>query len=165
MNARHSSPTTSTIKVTEVNSTEQARRIDQAIARRAYELFEQRGGMGWHELEDWRQAESEIRSKLCFGRTSSDGSLVIACDIARFKDGSVEIWAAPRQITICGKPTLYKQPPTKPNPYCGPVFRAVPLAVAIEPARITANRRRHFLEIHLPIVQSHQEGRVRAHAA
>ncbi len=165
MSTGHSSPTTSTIKVTEVNSIEQARRIDQSIAHRAYEIFEQRGGMGWHELEDWRQAESEIRSKLCFGKTSCDGSLVVACDISGFEEGSVEIWAAPRQITICGKPIAHKEFVARPYPYRGLVFRIVPLAVEVQPAGITTNRKRNFLEIYLPMVRSRSGSLVRAHAA
>jgi hypothetical protein len=35
--------------------------IKEEIRRRAYELFEARGGEDGHELEDWLQAEEEIR--------------------------------------------------------------------------------------------------------
>ena len=120
--------------------------------------------MGWHELEDWRQAESEIRSKLCFGRTSSDNALIVSCDVAGFEKGSVEIWAAPRQITICGKPLTQHKSAAGSNPYRGIVFRVVPLAVDVEPTRITTNLKRHVLEIHLPMARSRQELLVRAHA-
>ena len=34
----------------------------ERIAQRAYELYEQRGGQAGSELEDWLQAEREIRS-------------------------------------------------------------------------------------------------------
>jgi hypothetical protein len=34
----------------------------ERITRRAYELYEQRGRQAGHELEDWLQAEREIRS-------------------------------------------------------------------------------------------------------
>lgn len=33
------------------------------IAVRAHELFLQRGGISGHELEDWLQAEEELRKK------------------------------------------------------------------------------------------------------
>jgi len=42
-----------------MNGEEQARREQAAVARRAYEIFESRGSASWHELEDWREAESE----------------------------------------------------------------------------------------------------------
>ena len=157
-------PTVSTIRVTSVNSTEQARRIDEAIAHRAYEIFEQRGGMGWHELEDWRQAESEVRSKLCFGRTSSDDSLRVACDIAGFEEGSVEIWVAPRQITICGKPIGHREKTAGPHPYHGLVFRVVALPAEVEVTRVFTTLKHDFLDIHLPTVRSKQQGRSLAHA-
>jgi hypothetical protein len=35
--------------------------IEQRIQQRAYELYEQRGRTDGHELEDWFQAESEIK--------------------------------------------------------------------------------------------------------
>ena len=34
------------------------------IARRAYELYEQRGGEPGHELDDWLRAESDVRERL-----------------------------------------------------------------------------------------------------
>ena len=37
---------------------------DSDIARRAYELFEQRGGEHGHDVDDWLQAERELRSVL-----------------------------------------------------------------------------------------------------
>jgi hypothetical protein len=33
----------------------------EEIARRAYELFEKRGGEPGHEQEDWQQAEKDLR--------------------------------------------------------------------------------------------------------
>lgn len=35
--------------------------IEEEIRRRAYELFEARGGVEGHELDDWLRAEEEIR--------------------------------------------------------------------------------------------------------
>lgn len=35
--------------------------IEEEIRRRAYELFEARGGEEGHELEDWLRAEEEIK--------------------------------------------------------------------------------------------------------
>jgi Protein of unknown function (DUF2934) len=35
--------------------------IEQQLQQRAYELYEQRGRAGGHELDDWLQAECEIK--------------------------------------------------------------------------------------------------------
>jgi hypothetical protein len=37
--------------------------IDQRIRQRAYELYEQRGRTDGHELDDWLQAECEVKGK------------------------------------------------------------------------------------------------------
>jgi hypothetical protein len=37
--------------------------IEQQIQQRAYELYEQRGRADGHELDDWLQAECEIKGK------------------------------------------------------------------------------------------------------
>jgi hypothetical protein len=36
---------------------------DEQIRPRAYQLYEQRGKVDGHELEDWLQAEAELRSR------------------------------------------------------------------------------------------------------
>ena len=157
---------TNIITVAAVNSAEQNRRIDEVIARRAYEIFESRGSSGWHELEDWRQAETDVRSRLCFGLTSSHDSLIVGCDAAGFKEGSVEIWVAPRQMTICGKPLRHReQASSSAHAYQGIVFRVIALPIEIEPSRASLHLKRKFIEIHLPTLRAKQEVRVRAQVA
>ena len=43
-------------------SKESATPTDDAIARRAYELYLQRGSVSGHELDDWLAAEAELSS-------------------------------------------------------------------------------------------------------
>lgn len=90
-------------RVEVVNAIEQTRRVQEAVARRAYEIFESRGSAPWHELEDWRQAEAELVGPQCTGEISLDGTLWVSTDATIFEPGTVEIWVAPRKITICGK--------------------------------------------------------------
>jgi HSP20 family molecular chaperone IbpA len=149
-----------------VDSDEQARRIDEAIARRAYAIFERRGGTGWHELEDWRQAESEVRSKLCFSLSKAHDSFRVGFDVARFEEGTVEVWIAPRQMTICGKAIPHKEQSERAAPlYEGIVFRAIALPVEVEPGRAVASVKRSFVEIRLPLVQVTYGERSTARAA
>ncbi len=46
---------------TKLAATAETPNIEEEIRRRAYELFEARGGEDGHELEDWLRAEEEIR--------------------------------------------------------------------------------------------------------
>ena len=41
--------------------------VQKRIARRAYELYLERGGINGHEVEDWLQAEREILEEECRG--------------------------------------------------------------------------------------------------
>jgi len=164
MNPKQSAPLINKIKTMTVNPREQARRIDKAIARRAYQIFEQRGGTGWHELEDWRQAESEVRSKLCFSISSSDDSVLIGFDAAGFEGDSVEVWIAPRQMTICWK-TFHQEQTSAAPLYEGMAFRTIALPEEIDPRRVGVNLKRNLVEIRLPKVVQKCAERSRAYAA
>jgi hypothetical protein len=147
------------VKIVPVASDEQTRRIHAAIARRAYEIFEQRGSMGWHELEDWRQAEAEVLSKLCFGLTTCDHTILVGTDIAGFEPGTVELWVAPHQITLCGQAQPHEAQTSK-VPLCAAgerfVFREIPLPYEIDPASVDTKMQSRFLEIRLPQARPHQ---------
>jgi hypothetical protein len=45
--------------------------IEKQIQQRAYELYEQRGRTDGHDLEDWLQAEREIKGRLGSAATAS----------------------------------------------------------------------------------------------
>ena len=44
--------------------------IEQQIQKRAYELYEQRGRTDGHELDDWLQAECEIKGTQAHAATA-----------------------------------------------------------------------------------------------
>ena len=44
-------------------SNETATPNDEAIAKRAYELYLQRGSVSGHELDDWLEAEAELANE------------------------------------------------------------------------------------------------------
>jgi len=149
------------IRIAQIPALEQTRRVEEAVARRAYEIFEQRGGVGRHELEDWRAAESDVRSNSCFGLTSSEDSLLIGSKIVGFEKDSVEIWVDSRQITICGKPIREGIRSSTAHSYRGHVFRVVALPVEIDASRAFAGTRQHgLLDVHLPIAEQRNRARV-----
>jgi HSP20 family molecular chaperone IbpA len=154
------------VKIVAVAPTEQTRRIDAAIARRAYEIFEKRGSMGWHELEDWRQAEAEVLSKLCFGLTTQDHMVVIGTDVAGFEPGTLELWVAPRQLTLCGQSHSHSLQTTtaQTHPDKHLVFREIHLPSEIDPANIETSFHGRLLEIKLPQARLHQAAK-KANAA
>lgn len=154
MNTQHQSETATGIRISAVEAEEQLRRVHAAIANHAYEIFERRGGMGWHELEDWRTAEVDIRCHSCFGLTSSDDALLIGCNVATFEPDSIEVWVDYRRITVSGTLSRKHQQHAGADCYQGPVFRILELPAAIEPDRTFATvTQNYFLEVHLPLVE------------
>jgi hypothetical protein len=155
------------LRVVAVNASEQTRRVQAAVARRAYEIFESRGSAPWHELEDWRQAEAELVGPRCSGEMSLDGTLWVGTDACIFEQGTVEIWVAPRKITICGKATVDKVEAHRKHiapPKGGEmIFNALDLPVEIDPSHVTAKFNGPFLEILLKKVQ--EKVQLEAHAA
>ena len=54
---------------------ESADDLRERITRRAYELYQSRGGEPGHELEDWLQAESEILASVSEQATHLSGEI------------------------------------------------------------------------------------------
>jgi len=134
-----------------MDADEQTRRTQAAVARRAYEIFESRGSASWHELEDWRAAESELVRPLSCGRIMLGDNLWISADTALFREGTIDIWVAPRRLTICGEPRT-KGKESAPvqagsNSEGERIFRVTDLPFAIDPFKVTAKLRGRFLEV------------------
>ena len=156
-------------RVVAVPASEQMRRVEEAVARRAYEIFESRGSGPWHELEDWRKAESELVHPRCSGQMNLNGALWIGTDAAIFEEGTTEIWVAPHHLTICGKPRMDKSDARRKHIGSHPsremIFQAFDLPVEIDPSHVTAKFNGWSLEIFLRKAQGKPSEKARAAAA
>jgi hypothetical protein len=144
------------VTIVAVSASEQTRRVQEAVARRAYEIFESRGSASWHELEDWRQAEAELVGPRCSGEMSINGSLWVGTDGGILKQGTIEIWVAPRKITICGEANMVHAQPKHVSPHQsrGMIFHPIDLPVEIDPSHVTAKFNGPSLEILLRKAQA-----------
>lgn len=156
------------LNIVAVEADEQTRRIHEAVARRAFEIFEKRG-TGSHELEDWRQAESALLRPICIGRMAIDDSFWVSADATNFQVGTISIWVASRRLTICGMPRPKQQATALITG--GSVrqeevmFREVTLPIEIDPSNVTACINGKFLEIRLKNAQAKPAQATRAAAA
>lgn len=129
------------VTIVAVDATEQAHRVQDAVAHRAFEIFESQGAIPGHEQEHWRQAETELVSPRCSGQMKLDGSLWVNADAALFEPDTIEIWVAPRRLTICGKPHVLRAGAASHDAPCGEselIFHAIDLACEVDPSRVTA---------------------------
>jgi len=154
------------VKLTVMDGDEQMRRMQEAVAHRAYAIFESRGSGSWHELEDWQQAESELVRPLSCGRTTVGDRLWIGTDARIFEQGTIEIWVAPRKITICGEPRSDKDVQgIGPGSREERIFRILDLCLDVDPSHITAKLHGPSLEILVRKVQAPPLQKERAAAA
>lgn len=143
-------------KIFPVPADEQTRRIHVAVARRAYEIFLQRARQGGQELDDWRRAESELLAPLCCGLMHFGDVLYIEGDPA-MDAGTIEVWVAPRCITVYGKPWRSGVPGFAEERAAQREqqirFRILDLPLDIEPSTATARFRGPSLEMRFTTAQ------------
>ncbi len=77
--------------------------IRDAVARRAYEIYERRGRADGHHDEDWRQAESELLYPLAVTVADGGECLTVAAAVPGFDACDVEVCVEPRRVTIAGR--------------------------------------------------------------
>jgi HSP20 family molecular chaperone IbpA len=77
--------------------------VQLAIARRAYELFEARGGEHGHDGEDWFRAESELLRPVSVSKLESGDRISVRANVFGFEQNELSVGLEPRRITILGK--------------------------------------------------------------
>lgn len=73
------------------------------IARRAYELFEERGCEHGHDREDWFRAEAELLRPVSVSMSESDDRISVRANVLGFEGNELKIGVEPRRVTILGK--------------------------------------------------------------
>ena len=82
------------------------RQLEEAIACRAYELFESRGRAHGQDFTDWLRAESEIRQPLPIKVSDYQDEFAVEAEVPGFSAEEVEVSAEPRRLIISGRTTL-----------------------------------------------------------
>ncbi len=95
------------------------RQIEEMIARRAYERFEQRGSVDGHDIDDWVQAELELLHKCRQDLRKSKEAVILHADLpGSFTPDPLDVSVEPRRVTVSGEKELNvtcggKDPPTR----------------------------------------------------
>jgi hypothetical protein len=134
-------------------------KMHDAVAWRAYHLFEVRGCIPGHETEDWARAESEIVGPLTCGALEQDHRICLTVDTTCFDEGPIEMWMEPQRLTLCGFDPNHKPfpvPPGQPErPRRNWIFRVHEFAVELDPAGVTARFNGPALDIYLAKAGTH----------
>lgn len=128
------------------------KKMHDAVAWRAFRLYEARGGASGHEREDWRQAETEVIRPLDCGTIVQDHRICLTADVTCFGPGTLEIWVEPRRITLCGPCADPKFNSMAGSPAAGPanwIFRTHEFTAEADPAEVTVRFNGPAMHIYL----------------
>jgi len=69
--------------------------LNDLIARRAFEVFEQRGGSPGHDVEDWLRAESELLQPVPLNVTELSEEYIVRAEVPGFSSEEIGISVEP----------------------------------------------------------------------
>jgi HSP20 family protein len=76
--------------------------IFDLVARRAYDLFEQRGREHGAHDDDWFRAEAELLHPVSVDVSDEGEALVLRAEVEGFTAGDIEVGLEPHRITLVG---------------------------------------------------------------
>ena len=128
-------------------------KIHDAVAWRAFQMFEQQGSVPGHDLEHWQRAYEEAVRQLDCGVIVQDHRVCLTADASVFDDGPIEIYVAPRRVTMCGFDRARRPIPEPPGQPARPrrdwIFRVHPFDVDVDPNEVTARFNGPVLNLYL----------------
>lgn len=125
-----------------------------AIARRAFELFEEDGSIFGRDLDHWFRAEAELLHQAHLRIRESDDAITVDAEVPGFSANELQVSLEPRRLTISGR----KQSRTERtegnilySERCSnEILRSVELPVEVNASRATASLNNGILELTAP---------------
>jgi HSP20 family molecular chaperone IbpA len=132
---------------------EHMRVVFDLVSRRAYEMFENRGGVHGNDWEDWYQAEAAFLEPVNSEVSDSGDAFIAVVDIAAYRPQDLRMSADPHCLKICGRAAgEYERAEVSGNAESHPraflIFYEFP--AAINPAKASAEIRNNVLEVRVP---------------
>ena len=150
-------PLESSVAVNQSATGDVSDRIQQtyeAIARRAFEIFDANGRSLGHEWEHWFQAESELLHPIHLEVTESDDNLTVRAEVPGFSTKELEINVEPRKLTILGKHEAQEESKKGKTIYsercANEILRVVDLPTEVDSSKVSATLKDGILNIQLP---------------
>jgi HSP20 family molecular chaperone IbpA len=133
-----------------------AEEVRDAVRRRAFELFEERGGIAGGDLDDWFQAEKEVLFAPHAEVNEAEAAYHIAVCAPGFEAGDIDVIALPHELVVEGK-TECRMEPRRGNMRAGGVecrklLRRFDLTTPVEISAVTARIDEGILTIEAPKV-------------
>jgi len=134
---------------------ERESRVRERIARRAYQIFAQRGATHGRDVEDWLRAESELLRRFPHTVAKTDYAFIVFAELpGTWTAEQLVVGVESRRLIISGEREVevtYTHPQgTRTEKYTQSIFHAMDLPVDIDPSQATASLAGMTLEISMP---------------
>ena len=131
--------------------------LNEMIGRRAFQLFESRGGAHGHDVDDWLTAELELLRPYRHDLKESDEAVFFHAELpCSFTPDQLKVSVEPRRLTISGVRELEVEcvgdVPTHVEKRTERIFQTLELPADVDPSRTTATLKGELLEIRMPKV-------------
>jgi HSP20 family molecular chaperone IbpA len=123
------------------------------VARRAYELYENRGCEHGHDSEDWFQAESEIFHPITIEMGDPGDAYTAFAVVPEYRPEDLKISVELQRLTICGLSCAESAESRRPDEgahHSEQFYFSISLPTAIDTAAVSADIRGDVLEVRLP---------------
>jgi HSP20 family protein len=128
-----------------------------AIMRRAYAIFDGRGGGDGRDLDDWLAAEQELTWKPAIELVQEEGRLTLQATTPGFDPDELDVRVGPEDILIQSARTYQPSAGAETVFQCefakGKLFRDVHLPARIDPEQARAEYRNGLLRVTAPVVE------------
>ncbi|MCL5006389.1 MAG: Hsp20 family protein [Acidobacteria bacterium] len=143
------------IKFTEIDKLfDRTQETYRSIARRAFELFEGKGRISGHDLEDWLRAESELLHPIHITINESEKGFKVQAEVPGFSAKELEASVEPRRLTITGQRETkgkHEKGKTIYSERCAnQILRVIDLPAEVDPAKATATLKDGILDFNIP---------------
>jgi HSP20 family molecular chaperone IbpA len=131
--------------------------IQNAIARRAYELFEDHGRTNGHDVDDWIEAKVEVVRAYRHDLKESADAIVFKAELpCSFTTDQLNVSVEPRRLMLSGETELDVirggDTPAHIEKRTQRIFGVEELPVDVDPSRAAANLKGYMLEVVMPRV-------------
>ena len=128
--------------------------LNEAIARRAFEIFESRGMIHGRDSEDWNQAEAELFHPFHIELQETGEALQIRAELPGFSENDLELTVEPQCLTLTGEREALSETFSGKVLYrdscASQIYRRIELPAPIQTNAVVATLRNGILDIWMP---------------
>jgi HSP20 family protein len=127
--------------------------VSEAIAKRAYGFFEERGREFGRDIDDWLHAELELLRPLPIEITEGDDELTVRAEVPGFTASDIQVSVEPQRLVISGKVEKTDERKIERTVYTerqsNEIFRAIDLPTQVDPSKVSATLKDGVLQLSL----------------